>query len=81
MSKYMIDNADNGFANLLNEIEKKSSKGKLERWCNCKNLVEEENGFLAPSVSYYLLCSLRLQCCYYGSDLTLDMPQFHLIHF
>ena len=28
MSKYMIDNADNGFANSLNEIEKESSKGR-----------------------------------------------------
>ena len=28
MTKYMIDNADNAFANSLNEIEKESSKGR-----------------------------------------------------
>ena len=35
MSKYMIDDADNGFANSLNEIEKESSKRK-----ECQYLVE-----------------------------------------
>lgn len=37
MSKYMIDNADNGSANSLNEIEKESSKGRnVNLWWSYK---------------------------------------------
>ena len=47
MSKYMIDNADNGFANSLNEIERESSKGRnVNIWWSYKRKT------LSRGVSY-----------------------------